>query len=110
MVHQLRVLLVFCMLTSSWAVDVNVVAQMAELAGAATMAAEAASSVAETVGSKSMSSGTEAATKVLKNPDVLTGEDATSFMSWKLTLETWMAYGDDRFSDLLSNVEMTKTL
>ena len=44
--------------------DVNVVAQMAELAHAATMAAEAACSVAETVGSKSMSSGME---QVLKN-------------------------------------------
>ena len=47
----------------------------------------------------------ESASKVLKNPDFFNGEDPTSFVSWKLTFETWMAYGDERFGDLLGKAE-----
>ena len=88
-----------------WAMDVNIVQQITELAQAATRAAQAATTVAEKFGSKGMASGMESASKVLKNPDVFNGEDAASFMGWKLNFETWMAYGDDRFSELLGKVE-----
>ena len=61
-----------------------------ELAQAATRAAKAATTVDERVGSKGgMASGMESASKVLKNPDVFNGEDAASFMGWKLNFETW---------------------
>lgn len=103
--RKLRVILIFTMFGSSWAMDAGMANQIAELARAATMAATAASSVAEKLGVKSMSSGMESAAKVLKNPDVFNGEDPTSFMSWKLTFETWMSYGDERFGDLLGKVE-----
>ena len=88
-----------------WAMDVNFAQQIAELAQAATRAAQAATAVAERVGSKGgMASGMESASKVLKNPDVFNGEDAASFMGWKLNFETWMSYGDERFSELLGKV------
>ena len=103
--RKLRVFLILMMFGNAWAMDANMVSQVAELARAATMAATAASSVAEKVGVKSMSSGMESASKVLKNPDVFNGEDPTSFMSWKLTFETWMSYGDERFGELLGKVE-----
>ena len=107
--RKLRVILIFAMFGSSWAMDAGMANQIAELARAATMAATAATNVAEKVGVKSMSSGMESASKVLKNPDVFNGEDPTSFMSWKLTFETWMTYGDDRFGELLAKIErMTK--
>ncbi len=107
--RKLRVLLIFAMFGNSWAMDAGMASQIAELARAATMAATAASSVAEKVGVKSMSAGMESASKVLKNPHTFNGEDPTSFSSWKLTFETWMAYGDDRFGELLGKVErMTK--
>ena len=89
-----------------WAMDANVAQQISELAQAATRAAQAATTVAEKFGSKSgMSSGMESAAKVLKNPDVFNGEDAASFMGWKLNFETWMSYGDERFNDLLCKIE-----
>ena len=89
-----------------WAMDANVAQQISELAQAATRAAQAATTVAEKFGSKSgMSSGMESAAKVLKNPDVFNGEDAASFMGWKLNFETWMSYGDERFNDLLGKIE-----
>lgn len=107
--RKLRVFLIFAMSGNSWAMDVGMGSQIAELARAATMATTAASSVAEKVGTKSMSSGMESASKVLKNPDAFTGEDPTSFMAWKFTFETWMSYGGERFGDLLGKVErMTK--
>ena len=85
--------------------DVNVAQQITELAQAATRAAQAATTVAEKFGSKGMSAGMESASKVLKNPDAFNGEDAASFMGWKLNFETWMSYGDERFNDLLGKVE-----
>ena len=106
LVRQLQVLLWISMMGNCWAMDVNVAQQITELAQAATRAAQAATTVAEKFGSKgSMSSGMESAAKVLKNPDVFNGEDAASFMGWKLNFETWMSYGDERFNELLSKIE-----
>ena len=106
LVRQLQVLLWISMMGNCWAMDANVAQQISELAQAATRAAQAATTVAEKFGSKSgMSSGMESAAKVLKNPDVFNGEDAASFMGWKLNFETWMSYGDERFNDLLGKIE-----
>ena len=106
LVRQLQVLLWISMMGNCWAMDANVAQQISELAQAATRAAQAATTVAEKLGSKSgMSSGMESAAKVLKNPDVFNGEDAASFMGWKLNFETWMSYGDERFNDLLGKIE-----
>ena len=106
LVRQLQVLLWISMMGNCWAMDANVAQQISELAQAATRAAQAATTVAEKFGSKSgMSSGMESAAKVLKNPDVFNGEDAASFMGWKLNFETWMSYGDERFNDLLCKIE-----
>ena len=106
LVRQLQVLLWISMMGNCWAMDANVAQQISELAQAATRAAQAATTVAEKFASKSgMSSGMESAAKVLKNPDVFNGEDAASFMGWKLNFETWMSYGDERFNDLLGKIE-----
>eukprot|EP00434_Breviolum_minutum_P046163 symbB.v1.2.041594.t1/scaffold8386.1/size6561/1 len=106
LVRQLQVLLWISLMGNCWAMDANVAQQISELAQAATRAAQAATTVAEKFGSKSgMSSGMESAAKVLKNPDVFNGEDAASFMGWKLNFETWMSYGDERFNDLLGKIE-----
>ena len=106
LVRQLQVLLWISLMGNCWAMDANVAQQISELAQAATRAAQAATTVAEKFGSKSgMSSGMESAATVLKNPDVFNGEDAASFMGWKLNFETWMSYGDERFNDLLGKIE-----
>ena len=105
LMRQMQVLVWFSLFSNCWAMDVNVAQQITELAQAATRAAQAAITVAEKFGSKGMSAGMESATKVLKNPDTFNGEDAASFMGWKLNFETWMSYGDERFNDLLGKVE-----
>ena len=105
LMRQMQVLVWLSLLSNCRAMDVSVAQQITELAKAATRAAQAAATVAEQFGSKGMSSGMESAAKVLKNPDAFTGEDAASFMGWKLNFETWMSYGDDRFNDLLGKVE-----
>ena len=105
LMRQMQVLVWFSLFSNCWAMDVNVAQQITELAQAATRAAQAATTVAEKFGSKGMSAGMESATKVLKNPDGFNGEDAASFMGWKLNFETWMSYGDERFNDLLGKVE-----
>ena len=103
--QQMQVLIWISMMGNCWAMDVNVAQQITELAQAATRAAQAATTVAEKVGSKGMASGMESASKVLKNPDTFSGEDAASFMGWKLNFETWMTYGDERFGELLGKIE-----
>ena len=105
LMRQMQALVWLSLMGNCWAMDVNVAQQFTELAQAATRAAPAATTVAEKFGSKGMSSGMESAAKVLKNPDAFTGEDAASFMGWKLNFETWMSNGDDRFTDLLGKVE-----
>ena len=105
LMRQMQVLIWISMMGNCWAMDVNVAQQITELAQAATRAAQAATTVAEKVGSKGMASGMESASKVLKNPDVFSGEDAASFMGWKLNFETWMTYGDERFGELLGKIE-----
>ncbi len=105
LMRRMQVLIWISMMGNCWAMDVNVAQQITELAQAATRAAQAATTVAEKVGSKGMASGMESASQVLKNPDVFSGEDAASFVGWKLNFETWMTYGDDRFGELLGKVE-----
>ena len=105
LMRQMQVLIWISLMGNCWAMDVNVAQQITELAQAGTRAAQAATTVAEKVGSKGMASGMESASKVLKNPDVFSGEDAASFMGWKLNFETWVTYGDDRFGELLGKIE-----
>ncbi len=65
LIRQLQVGLMLSMMGNCWAMDVNVAQQIAELAQAGTRAAQAATTVAERVGSKGgMASGMESASKV----------------------------------------------
>ena len=102
---QLTVVLWLSLMGNARSMDASVASQVAELARAATRAAEAASQGASSVRTQNMNGGMEAAANAWKNPDIFNGGDPASFMNWKLTFETWMTYGDDQFSALLSKVE-----
>ena len=89
------------MLSSGQAMDQQILAQIVEVATRAATEAVRASST----GGASSSSGLESATKILKSPDTFSGEDALSFTGRKLQFESWLCFGDSRFTNLLSKVE-----
>ena len=94
------------MIYTAKSMDGQVLNQVAELARAATQAATAATAIASQFSSRG-SSSMESAVKVLKAPDVFTGDD--SFMNWKTNFMSWIGYGDDRYLKLIPTVEkMTK--
>ena len=98
------------MIYTARSMDGEVLNQVAELARAATQAAAAAAAAAMAIASQFSSRGSssmESAVKVLKAPDVFTGDD--SFMNWKTNFLSWIGYGDDRYLKLIPTVEkMTK--
>ena len=47
----------------------------------------------------------KAASKVLKNPDTYSGEDAMGFASWRFQFMSWLTYGDSRFIQILEAIE-----
>ena len=59
LMRQMQVLIWFSLMSNCWTMDVGVAQQIAELAQAATRAAQAATTVAEKFGSKGMSAGCE---------------------------------------------------
>ena len=81
--------------------------QVAELSRAASNAAAAAAQAVQAINQRSSSStsGLESATRVLKAPDVFTGENPLDFLSWKSMFESWLCFGDNRFGAILANVE-----
>ena len=73
---------------------------------AATQAAQAWSAMMERFeGRKKDSSNFGEASKVLKAPDVLEGDDPLKYVSWKEQFTNWLVYGDHRFAELLRDVE-----
>ena len=83
-------------------------AQMSMLATAATNAASAAERAIGLMSSQGPSSssgaadgGLQAATRILKNPDVYTGDDPMAFAGWKFTFCSWLSFGDPRFRKCL---------
>ena len=74
--------------------------QMSVLATAATNAAAAAERALGAIATQSASSsssgagdgGLQAATRILKNPDVYTGEDPMAFSGWKFTFCSWLSF------------------
>ena len=81
----------------------QILQQMSQLASAATSAAQAATEATQafTKASGSTTQGLESATKILKSPDTFTGDDPLLFSSWKLQFESWLSFGDARFTGLL---------
>ena len=103
---KFKVVIWLTMIYTAKSMDGQVLNQVAELARAATQAATAATTIASQFSSRG-SSSMESAVKVLKAPDVFTGDD--SFMNWKTNFMSWIGYGDDRYLKLIPTVEkMTK--
>ena len=88
--------------------------QVVELTRAATTAASSAASAMQSMqqfqqgkGSSS-ASGLESASRILKNPDVFSGDNPLEFMSWKSLFESWLTFGDSRYGDFLTKIESMK--
>lgn len=77
------------------AVTQQLMEQVTNLAMAATRAATAAESALQATagGSSSSSSGLQAASRVLKNPDTFDGSNPHDFMSWKFVFTSWLNFG-----------------
>ena len=86
--------------------------QMSMLATAATNAATAAERalgmMANQPGSSTHATGDgdlQAATRILKNPDVYTGDGPLGFSGWKFTFCSWLSFGDPRFQKAFDNLD-----
>ena len=86
--------------------------QMSMLATAATNAATAAERALGMMANQPVSSshatgdgGLQAATRILKNPDVYTGDDPLGFSGWKFTFCSWLSFGDPRFQKAFDNLD-----
>ena len=78
------------------------------LAEAATRAAIAAGSVAARSAQPPSSSGgggLQAAAKILKSPDMFSGDDALAFPGSRFQFTSWLAYGESRYVQMLQNIE-----
>ena len=83
------------------------------LAEAATRAAIAAEGVAARSAQPPSSSGGEglqAATKILKSPEMFSGDDALAFPGWRFQFTSWLAYGESRYVQMLQNIEAMTTM
>ena len=78
--------------------------RVTSLTEAATAAANAAAQALSSMQSRS-STGLESATRILKSPDVFTGEDPMVFQTWKFQFSSWLSFGDQRFQEVLEKVE-----
>ena len=87
--------------------------QMVEMTRAATTAASTAASAMQSMqqfqqGRGSSSSGLESASRILKNPDVFSGDNPLEFLSWKSLFESWLTFGDSRYGGFLTKIESMK--
>ena len=115
--RQIRVIVLLSMMGSAHAMTTEqILEQIARLADAATAAARAAGDAATQAATASASSssggatsstaaGLESATHVLKAPDTFNGEETLVFPGWKTQFESWLTFGDSRFTNLLFRVE-----
>jgi hypothetical protein len=80
--------------------------RMTSMAEAATRAAAAAERALERSSTSTGSNeGLSAASRILKAPDVFSGEDAMLFQQWKHQFTSWLCFGDGRYSEALDNLE-----
>jgi len=70
--------------------------RVTSLTEAAIAAANAATQALSSMQSRA-STGLESATRILKAPDVFTGEDPMVFQTWKFQFSSWLSFGDQRF-------------
>ena len=110
--RQLHALVLLTMMHSAKAMtNEQLLEQIGRMTEAATQAAQAATQAAQAMASSSSSQGAsgvpglESATKILKAPETFSGEEILNFPSWKMQFESWLCFGDSRFSNLLSRVE-----
>ena len=77
---------------------------MAEAATRAATAAERALERATSSGSGA-NDGLSAASRILKSPDVYSGDDPMMFQQWKQQFTSWLCFGDSRYVEALDNLE-----
>ena len=78
--------------------------KVTSLTEAATAAANAATQALSSMSSRA-STGLESATRILKAPDVFSGEDPMVFQTWNFQFSSWLSFGDQRFQEVLEKVE-----
>ena len=49
--------------------------------------------------------GLSAASRILKTPEVFTGEDVHAFSAWKFQFASWLTFGEGRYKELLEKAE-----
>ena len=107
--RQLLVLILLCGISNTHAMEQQqaLLERMTSMAEAATRAAMAAEQALAKAGSGASSSneGLSAASRILKAPDVFSGEDAMMFQQWKHQFTSWLCFGDSRYSTALDNLE-----
>lgn len=72
---------------------------------AATLAAQASSAMMEKLEKRKDTGNFGEASKVLKTPDSLEGDDPLKYAAWKEQFTNGLTYGDHRFGELLRDVE-----
>ena len=55
--------------------------------------------------SNSVSDGLQAASRILKNPNTYSGEDALGFVPWRFQFMSWLTCGDPMFIQVLKAIE-----
>ena len=116
--RKLKVVLWLAMIYSAQAMEGSPVAggsqgervfleRVTSLTEAATAAANAATQALSSMSTRA-STGLESATRILKAPNVFTGEDPMVFQTWKFQFLSWLSFGDQRFQDVLEKVEALK--
>ena len=79
--------------------------QMMQMTEAATNAARVSALALEKMEQKKSVGSFGEASKVLRPPESLDGDDPLRYVSWRESFMNWLTYGDPRFSDLLRDVE-----
>ena len=110
--RQLLAVVLLCGVASAKAMDEQpglqeaFLQRMTSMAEAATRAAAAAERALErSSASTGSNEGLSAASRILKAPDVFSGEDAMLFQQWKHQFTSWLCFGDGRYSEALDNLE-----
>ena len=108
--RQLVVMIFMCFAVNARAMEQQdaMFQRISALAEAATRAAVAAEQVVtQTAGAASSASGDglQNAAKVLKNPEMFSGEDALAFPSWRFQFTSWLTYGESKYVPMLEKIE-----
>jgi len=110
--RQLIALLFLCGFANARAMDEQgdvqaFLQRMTSMAEAATRAAAAAERALErsTASGAGANDGLSAASRILKSPDVYSGDDPMMFQQWKQQFTSWLCFGDSRYVEALDNLE-----